>query len=252
MRLLRLGGLLFIPALLHAGFLNIQASATCGTTTITASFGSAACSVLPDVGFAMAGGRFDDTGASVLAAAVQYQNDSPSFKAVASLQAEYEITFSGAEGPGYMEPTLCAQDSGAISGGFASLTTPGGSVSVFSSSLFCLGPTPPLYIPIVFGVPMDVQLSLQAYAGPTLPFAGSQKSAHAKLDYRVLDATKNPVPFTVEVVIPEPSTWQLWMVGACLLTFKTAACHRSHIIEKLGIHDTSLVRYAIRTGLVKA
>lgn len=37
------------------------------------------------------------------------------------------------------------------------------------------------------------------------------------------------------------------------ITFKTAACHRYHIMDKLDIHSTaSLVRYAIRTGLVKA
>lgn len=37
------------------------------------------------------------------------------------------------------------------------------------------------------------------------------------------------------------------------ITFKTAACHRYRIMDKLGIHSTaSLVRYAIRTGLVSA
>jgi len=37
------------------------------------------------------------------------------------------------------------------------------------------------------------------------------------------------------------------------ITFKTAACHRYRIMEKLGIHETaSLVRYAIRSGLVPA
>jgi DNA-binding NarL/FixJ family response regulator len=35
------------------------------------------------------------------------------------------------------------------------------------------------------------------------------------------------------------------------ITFKTAACHRYHIMEKLGVHEmASLVRYAIRRGLV--
>lgn len=37
------------------------------------------------------------------------------------------------------------------------------------------------------------------------------------------------------------------------IRFKTAAGHRSQLMKKLGIHDTaSLVRFAIRTGLVKA
>ena len=36
------------------------------------------------------------------------------------------------------------------------------------------------------------------------------------------------------------------------ITYKTAVCHRSHIMEKLGIHDTAtLVRYAIREGIVR-
>ena len=35
------------------------------------------------------------------------------------------------------------------------------------------------------------------------------------------------------------------------ITVKTAACHRYHIMEKLGVHETAgLVRYAIRSGLV--
>lgn len=37
------------------------------------------------------------------------------------------------------------------------------------------------------------------------------------------------------------------------ITFKTAACHRYHIMDKLGMHSiSSLVRYAVRIGLVKA
>ncbi|HKE24280.1 MAG TPA: LuxR C-terminal-related transcriptional regulator [Bryobacteraceae bacterium] len=37
------------------------------------------------------------------------------------------------------------------------------------------------------------------------------------------------------------------------ITFKTAACHRYRVMDKLGIHETaSLVRYAIRQGMVKA
>ncbi|HTS61073.1 MAG TPA: helix-turn-helix transcriptional regulator [Candidatus Acidoferrales bacterium] len=37
------------------------------------------------------------------------------------------------------------------------------------------------------------------------------------------------------------------------ITFKTASCHRQHVMAKLGIHDTaSLVRYAIRRGIAAA
>jgi DNA-binding NarL/FixJ family response regulator len=36
------------------------------------------------------------------------------------------------------------------------------------------------------------------------------------------------------------------------ITFKTAACHRTHIMEKLGIHNTArLVRYALEEGIVE-
>ena len=42
-------------------------------------------------------------------------------------------------------------------------------------------------------------------------------------------------------------------VAAALgITFKTAACHRYRVMDKLGIHETAnLVRYAIREGLVQ-
>jgi len=35
------------------------------------------------------------------------------------------------------------------------------------------------------------------------------------------------------------------------IRYKTAVCHRSRILEKLGVHETaSMVRYAIRAGLI--
>jgi DNA-binding CsgD family transcriptional regulator len=41
------------------------------------------------------------------------------------------------------------------------------------------------------------------------------------------------------------------VAGQLGIAFKTAACHRYRIMDKLGIHDTaSLVRYAIRAGLI--
>jgi DNA-binding NarL/FixJ family response regulator len=36
------------------------------------------------------------------------------------------------------------------------------------------------------------------------------------------------------------------------MSFKTAACHRYRIMDKLGIHDVvTLTHYAVRTGLLK-
>jgi DNA-binding CsgD family transcriptional regulator len=42
-------------------------------------------------------------------------------------------------------------------------------------------------------------------------------------------------------------------IGARLgVTFKTAACHRGRILQKLGVDSTvSAVRWAIRTGIVR-
>jgi DNA-binding NarL/FixJ family response regulator len=42
------------------------------------------------------------------------------------------------------------------------------------------------------------------------------------------------------------------IAGMLGLSVKTVDTHRSHIMEKLGIHDTAgLVRYAIRRGLIR-
>jgi DNA-binding NarL/FixJ family response regulator len=43
------------------------------------------------------------------------------------------------------------------------------------------------------------------------------------------------------------------IAGILGISFKTAACHRMHIMQKLDIHElASLVRYAIRERLVEA
>ena len=43
------------------------------------------------------------------------------------------------------------------------------------------------------------------------------------------------------------------VAGLLRITFKTAACHRYRIMDKLGIHDAvTLARYAIRSGLIQA
>jgi DNA-binding CsgD family transcriptional regulator len=37
------------------------------------------------------------------------------------------------------------------------------------------------------------------------------------------------------------------------ISYKTADSHRTRILEKLGVHETaSMVRYAIRAGLIEA
>jgi DNA-binding NarL/FixJ family response regulator len=43
------------------------------------------------------------------------------------------------------------------------------------------------------------------------------------------------------------------VAGEMGIAFKTAVCHRSRILQKLGVHETaSLVRLAIRAGLIDA
>jgi len=167
MHFLRLAGLLFVPVLLHAGFLNVQLSATCGTTTVTASSGSATCSG-PGEGMARAEGNFGEFGAGFIASAGGTLLDVlKEFSATASIQAAYQITFSGPAGPGYMEATVClAQDNAFYS---ASLITPNGSMnwqSGSSVSHVCLEPGDTLIVPIVFGTPLDIQLSMEVRSGP--------------------------------------------------------------------------------------
>lgn len=55
----------------------------------------------------------------------------------------------------------------------------------------------------------------------------------------------------LELVANGRSTKQI--AGDLGISFKTAVTHRSHLMEKLGVHDTaSLMRVAIRAGLVEA
>ena len=218
MHLLRLAGLQLFPVLLHAGFVDTRLSATCGTDSITGSSGTAIC-YGPAQGTSQAGGNFFSDGqANVYAASMgQNQDFSTFFSAGSSLQAAYQITFFSAPGSGYvntgyMEAELSgfADDLGSAS---ASLVTPNGSMNWGDYLRYLI-----LDVPITFGVPLDIQLSLKANVSRVscCGHAGEDGAA-AMFTYRVLDATKNPVPFTVEVVIPEPLTWQLWMAGMCLV-----------------------------------
>lgn len=66
---------------------------------------------------------------------------------------------------------------------------------------------------------------------------------HSVLTNRELDVLKG--------IAEGYSTKQV--AGLLGITFKTAACHRYRVMEKLDLHDTaSLVRYAIRIGLTQA
>jgi hypothetical protein len=123
----------------------------------------------------------------------------------AQLLASYQMTFSGSSGPGYIQPELCADIHGYSSGSFV---TPNGSIS---SGPGCRTAK----IPIVFGVPLDVQLALQADSFDVGLHATGAVGAF--LDFLpVLDAQLNPVAATVDVAIPEPSTGELLMIAAGL------------------------------------
>lgn len=69
--------------------------------------------------------------------------------------------------------------------------------------------------------------------------------------------TKTPTPLTARelqvlaLVADGKSTKEI--AGLLTISYKTADSHRSRIMEKLGVHETaSLVRYAIRQGIVRA
>jgi hypothetical protein len=225
MRSLRIALLLLIPVYLHAGFLNIQLSATCDTTTITASSGSAIC-YGPGQGMSRAeAGLFADGGAMGFATAMGQLNDfSTFFSATMAIQAAYQITFFGIQGPGYMHAEVCGfeDDLGAAS---ATLITPNG--SIFADNFPRITMCRINDIPITFGVPLDVRLSFNAdVAHVSCCGAAGEDGAAVDFTYLVLDANKNLVPFTVEVVIPEPSTWQFWIVGACLLVLQGCALRK--------------------------
>ena len=86
----------------------------------------------------------------------------------------------------------------------------------------------------------DIDLSWQCSKSPAVKTPDEHSSC--RLTTREIEVLKR---------IAEGNTTK--EVAAILgITYKTAVCHRSHIMEKLGIHDTAtLVRYAIREGIVR-
>jgi hypothetical protein len=120
----------------------------------------------------------------------------------AQIEASYQMTFLGSTGPGFIQPELCVDIHGRAQGAFV---TPNGSVDSFGGCR--VGE-----IPIVFGVPLDVQLTLSAGAFARNGQATSGVGGFLDF-YPVLDAQRNPVEATVIVVIPEPSTRRLLMVA---------------------------------------
>ena len=69
-------------------------------------------------------------------------------------------------------------------------------------------------------------------------------------DHRPDDLTNREIE-VLKCIAEGHSTKQV--AGLLGITFKTAACHRYRLMDKLGIHDTAtLVRYAIRNGIIQA
>jgi DNA-binding CsgD family transcriptional regulator len=68
---------------------------------------------------------------------------------------------------------------------------------------------------------------------------------------RALDALTNREVEVLRYIALGHSTKEIaYRLG---ISFKTAACHRYRVMDKLDIHDTAnLVRYAIREGLIQA
>lgn len=64
-----------------------------------------------------------------------------------------------------------------------------------------------------------------------------------------LDSLTRREEEVLRLVAEGKSTKQI--AGALGISFKTAVCHRSRIMQKLDIHETAtLVRYAIRHGVI--
>ena len=79
---------------------------------------------------------------------------------------------------------------------------------------------------------------------------------YGELDVSVLEALLSTLPYPMLMAERmrkldlSSNTRAAPLLG---ISYKTADSHRSRILEKLGVHETaSMVRYAIRAGLIEA
>jgi DNA-binding NarL/FixJ family response regulator len=94
-----------------------------------------------------------------------------------------------------------------------------------------------------------VKTGRSAYAGSPLPSTLPKEVQSAKTvssDLNVLTAREKEV---LRLIAEGNSTKEIaWKLN---ISFKTAVSHRTHLLQKMGVHETaSLVRMAIRSGLV--
>jgi hypothetical protein len=223
-RLFALTITLLVPALLRGGSFTSLVSVTCGGQTVSAPSGEVTCYApdLPERGQA----RIDFTGLisgmDAIAWFDDYRQPNPG-SASAWIRASYEVTFFGADGPGFLTASFCtAGGPGAVSS-LGSLITPNGSIVLHGADRHMICNPADSSIPIVFGQTLDVQFTLDAESwgynlGQTyIGFSG----------FQVFDANMHPVTWTADVVIPEPPAWQLGITGLTLLLAGSRFIRRS-------------------------
>ena len=228
MRLLALTMTLLFPALLHAGSLTTLASVTCDESTFSVPVGDVEC-FGAQPGGASAEARVNFAGLAgpiwILAEASAWVGDIR-YSATASVTASYQITFFGADGPGYITASFCDHNDHYIGRVSGSLVTPNGNIQSLPAPNQGESCNPPgSYIPIVFGQPLNVALSMDAemnYHGNAAEAAYIGFSG-----YSVFDANMKPVTWTAAVVIPEPPAWQLGITGLALLLASSRFIRRS-------------------------
>ncbi|HKA00632.1 MAG TPA: LuxR C-terminal-related transcriptional regulator [Candidatus Solibacter sp.] len=85
---------------------------------------------------------------------------------------------------------------------------------------------------------------------PTLPLPRAVPAAPAKTNgaRKVEGLTPREAEVLIEIANGHSTKEIAYRLG---MSFKTAACHRYRLMDKLGFHDTvSLVRHAVRSGFV--
>ncbi len=77
---------------------------------------------------------------------------------------------------------------------------------------------------------------------PATNTADSERGRHESLTAREIEVLK--------LIAEGKSTKEIAHILG--ITFKTAACHRYHLLAKVGVHESiGLVRWAIKQGLVE-